>query len=70
MAEQYVLDLTLDECCFNDVHKAICSHVLHAQHEEIGSFFAPSSAVIAAKLKHPYRKIKGCNYCFAIFAQE
>lgn len=56
--------MSFDESGFNNVHKAACTHAVEAKYEEIGHFFAPSSAVVAAKLKHPYRKIKGCYYCF------
>ncbi len=66
MAEQYVLNLSFENSGFNDVHKAACAYVSQTQNEELGCFFAPSSAVIAAKLKHPYRKIKGCNFCFGL----
>ncbi|MES2873270.1 MAG: hypothetical protein V4708_06075 [Bacteroidota bacterium] len=66
MAEKYLLSMTLEESGFNDVHKAECIYSPKANYEEIGDFFAPSSAVVAAKLKHPYRKIKGCLYCFGM----
>ncbi len=66
MAEKYLLSMTLEESGFNDVHKAECIYSPKANYEEIGDFFAPASAVVAAKLKHPYRKIKGCIYCFGM----
>ena len=66
MPEKYLLSMNLEESGFNDVHKAECIHVPETNYEEIGHFYAPSSAVMAAKLKHPYRKIRGCIYCFGM----
>ena len=67
MPEKYLLNLTQEPGGYNDVHKAACVHVLPTNCEEIGFFYAPSSAVVAATLKFPYRKIKGCNVCFGMF---
>lgn len=64
MAEKFLLNLTLEQSGFNDVHKAACTHVTKNNCEDLGDFFATSSAVVAAKLRHPYRKIKGCYICF------
>jgi hypothetical protein len=66
MPEKYILNMNPEENGFNDVHKAACVHVPKTNCEEIGAFFAPASAVMAAKLRHPYRKIKGCYYCFGM----
>lgn len=66
MPEKYLLNMSQDPGGYYDVHKAACVHVLTTNCEEIGVFYAPSSAVVAAKLKHPYRMIKGCNDCFGM----
>jgi hypothetical protein len=63
MTEKYVLHLKGDQNGFYDVHKTKCIHVPKRDCIAIGEFAAPASAVVAAKLKYPYKTIKGCYFC-------
>jgi hypothetical protein len=66
MTEKYLLNLSQEQGGYNHVQKDACAYVPKTNYEEFGVFYAASSAVVAAKLKYPYRKIKGCYYCFGM----
>ncbi len=63
MTDKYLLNLTPDQNGFNDVHKVDCAYLPKRDLEKLGDFTAPASAVVAAKLKYPYKRIKGCYFC-------
>lgn len=63
MADRYVLNLNQQLNGDYEVHKVGCSHFPTNNYEDLGTHNYCSSAVIEAKLKHPYKKINGCYYC-------